>query len=192
MAPLFVLLLSIGSVLGSSDYKWYCAIGSQPTVEVVWSEKEQAFVIWDGNHSTGVEVGTPGGQRKLEDNDAEFFSLRSLRGVFSPMNDEINDEMESSLLVSRHTQENNASGIVLEGDEVFMKVVQVRRCPCWSSMAQESIKDFYCPAARTHCGLAAGYGDFSLAESNIQQPGCLDVSQQQTFARNVWPLITIW
>lgn len=187
-----MLLLSIGSALGSSDYKWYCAIDSQPTLEVVWSEKEQAYVIWDGNHSTGVEVGTLGGRRELVETDAEFFSLRSLRGIFSPMNDEINDKMESSLLVSRHAQENNASQIVLEGDEEFMKVVQVRRCPCWSSMSQDSIKDFYCPVARTHCGLAAGYGDFSLNESNAQHPGCLDVSQQRTFARNVWPVITIW
>ena len=211
--PLTLMVAAtIGGALGSSDYKWYCAIGSQPALDVVWSEEAKSYVVWDGNHSTSVDIGNPSGddgeRRKLHEGETWFedgatnhdtvYANRSLRGNFSQRNTVYIDsgkKIQRAILLPRRTLGENASSfseIRLEGDEEIMKVAQVRRCPCWSSLTQDSIKDFYCPAARTHCGLAAGYGDLSLNESDVQHPACLNVSQQETFARNIWPVITIW
>ena len=181
---LLMLLMSVGSALGK-EYRWSCEPHSEPIVEVAWSEKEQSYVVWDVN-STGIESGASpnqGGRRELLDSDlleddssdsASF--LRGLRGFPSP------GKVETTLLVSRQAQ----AGIE---DEEAIQAIQVRRCPCWSYSSQEKEKDFYCPVARTHCGLSS---PLSMQGSDGLQPGCLDVSRQRALARNVWPVITIW
>ena len=179
-----ILLIALNSVAakGSNNFRWYCDIQDEPVQELQWNAQSNTFITLDD----GEEMSSAGkeGTRNLEALQ-EYNPSSYLRG-------DVPDHEQAISAVSRKTLVNR--GAEAE-DDPDSEVVLVRRCSCWNPVGLQST-DFYCPLARTHCGLSVGWtapeGFSSVSTVVYNDPGCLDVKRQRSFARNVWPIVTVW
>lgn len=195
------------TVSGSNNFRWYCHLNNEPIVELRWDAEENTYVVWDGLPSDDdiAPFDTNGDERRLNGNDFENdfedqdgeFSLSNLRG--GTLDIISNQRAAVSAVSSRYLQANRTNEMRNANKHPSQDLSQqhpkmlVRRCPCWNPNGLQD-RDFYCPISNTHCGLGAGWTSTSDSPSSFvyEDPGCLNVERQRSFARNVWPIVTVW
>ncbi|CAB9499664.1 protein ligase RNF12 [Seminavis robusta] len=165
--------------LGSSDGKEWLR-GSSSQEEEYGDDSHSSFDYH--NHQTALSVSIQEEQnRDLQhlDNSSWFYNN--------------NESSDDDRVVGGNNQNIN------NNDQP--SIVRARRCPCWKSPAQGGSrqKDFYCPLPRTHCGLGSGWASVQDAHTSrttttfyFRDPGCVDITRPESFARNVWPVVTVW
>jgi hypothetical protein len=155
-------------------------------VELRWDERTDSYIVLEKKtYADGYAAmhSNNNRQRKLE---YEQIAFSLLRGGNSDEIMELN--AKAAIPVSSPPGEETITTRRTESKpSVF-----ARKCPCWNPLGVQE-KDFYCPIPRTHCGLGADWTSFNSSRAYVyDDPGCLDVKRQQSFARNVWPIVTVW
>lgn len=204
---LLVLLIQLPRIQGDSNFRWYCDLQKEPVVELRWDEQEKAYAVWeDSTNEQHRKLERTISNELIQLEQDELFPVSFLRG--DDGGEVVVLEQEDALQgFSRQMREGKGTESMNLPPSSLPQVreqrtgtskpnILVRRCPCWNPIGLQR-EDFFCPLPRTHCGLAAGWSSLNNPSPTgpsvvYDDPGCLDIKRQRSFARNVWPIVTVW